>query len=84
MNHGSGVADQFAADRHDVAADIGVRAQLDVAKDRDHVFTDMTVDVSVADHSNHSLADRASHARIAHHGDHGLVNLAGTRRRAQH
>src|SRR5690606_8608099 len=59
---------RIATDERDVAVDLGMRSEFDVAEHREHIAIDRTVDVHIAEESPRRVAHRTCDARVAEYG----------------
>ena len=83
VHHRAGVAMHPAQHRDHIAADFGVRSQLDAAQHRDHIAIHLGVDVVVAEDGDRIVADRTRDPRIAEDRDH-IPRFAVTGRRSEY
>ena len=83
MHDRGGIAIHPAQDGDDVALDFGVRSQLNVAHDRDHVAIHLGVDIVVAHDRNRGVAHRSCDPGIAYDRN-DIYRFAVTGRRAEY
>src|SRR5580704_16780553 len=72
-----------AADGHDIAADLRLRAELHITQYRDHIAVDRTVDVDIAQYGNGVVAHGTGDTSISEYRYHRVGDFPGTGRRAE-
>ncbi len=74
---------QCTTDDHDIVANVRLRAEFNIAQNRDDLLVHPTIDVDIAKNGDRTLTNRTRHPCVTKNGDNGFGNIAGTARGAE-